>query len=153
MDGLTSWLAGWPAACLPAWLSLSQLTFFFSVVGRGKAQVIAGCRQAIKNNNVNGLFKIIKAGSLWSRNFAETAWSFEVHELSFNYFCELFATAWPVSFRQKHFDTCSVQFSTFTEREKVLPFFENSLVVETISIWTKLSGDWFYAVVIEVSAM
>lgn len=65
---------------------LSQLTFFFSVVGRGKAQVIAGCRQAIKNNNVNGLFKIIKAGSLWSRNFEETTSSFEVYELFFNYF-------------------------------------------------------------------
>lgn len=33
-------------------------------VGKGKSQVIAGCRQAIKNNNVNGLFKIIRAGSL-----------------------------------------------------------------------------------------
>ncbi|PFX14212.1 Bardet-Biedl syndrome 2 protein homolog [Stylophora pistillata] len=33
-------------------------------VGKAKSQVIAGCRQAIKNNNVNGLFKIIKAGSL-----------------------------------------------------------------------------------------
>lgn len=33
-------------------------------VGKAKAQVIAGCRQAIKNNNVIGLFKIIKAGSL-----------------------------------------------------------------------------------------
>ena len=42
----------------------SEFIFFLPLVGKGKTQVIAGCRQAIKNNNVNGLFKIIRAGSL-----------------------------------------------------------------------------------------
>lgn len=106
---------------------------------------------------------------LW-RN--ETTSSFEVYELFFNYFCELLTTAWPVSFWRKHFDTCSVQLSTYkTEREEVLPFFENAVVVETISFCTEISGDlaetrregecvncgkkivqmsvWFYTVVIK----
>lgn len=74
---------------------LSQLTFFFSVVGRGKAQVIAGCRQAIKNNNVNGLFKIIKAGSLWSRNFEET----KLHHLLKSMSCFLITF---VNYLQQH---------------------------------------------------
>lgn len=106
---------------------------------------------------------------LW-RN--ETTSSFEVYELFFNYFCELLTMAWPVSFWRKHFDTCSVQLSTYkTEREEVLPFFENAVVVETISFCTEISGDlaetrregecvncgkkivqmsvWFYTVVIK----
>ena len=33
-------------------------------VGKSKAHVISACRQAIKTNNVSGLFKIIKAGTL-----------------------------------------------------------------------------------------
>ncbi|EDO39492.1 predicted protein [Nematostella vectensis] len=33
-------------------------------VGKPKAEVVSACRQAIKTNNVNGLFKIIKAGAL-----------------------------------------------------------------------------------------
>jgi len=48
---------------MSGWVIWFDLNFFF-VVGKAKAQVIAGCRQAIKNNNVNGLFKIIRAGSL-----------------------------------------------------------------------------------------
>lgn len=34
-------------------------------MGRYKTQVISECRTAIKNNNVNALFKIIKSGSNW----------------------------------------------------------------------------------------
>ena len=50
--------------CCTAFKDALSLTFHFPAVGKAKSQVIAGCRQAIKNNNVNGLFKIIKAGSL-----------------------------------------------------------------------------------------
>lgn len=34
------------------------------VVGKAKSEVVSACRQAIKTNNVNGLFKIIRAGTL-----------------------------------------------------------------------------------------
>ena len=40
--------------------------FWFSV-GRFKTQVVNACREAIKNNNVNSLFKIIKTGSSWTQ--------------------------------------------------------------------------------------
>ncbi|GCC26431.1 hypothetical protein chiPu_0004848 [Chiloscyllium punctatum] len=35
-------------------------------VGKPKTQVISACRDAIKNNNVSALFKIIRAGSTLS---------------------------------------------------------------------------------------
>ena len=53
------------------WESLTTLyidnngfLFLSDAVGKHKAHVISACRQAIKSNNVNGLFKIIKAGTL-----------------------------------------------------------------------------------------
>lgn len=37
--------------------------FPYLVVGKPKNQVITACREAIKNNNINALFKIMRAGT------------------------------------------------------------------------------------------
>ncbi|KAK0147359.1 Bardet-Biedl syndrome 2 [Merluccius polli] len=42
-------------------------------VGKPKNQVISACRDAIKSNNVNTLFKIMKAGA--AASFLLTSWT------------------------------------------------------------------------------
>lgn len=47
-------------------ISLNIIHYFpslFHIVGKPKNQVITACREAIKNNNINALFKIMRAGT------------------------------------------------------------------------------------------
>lgn len=55
--------------------------FSFSV-GRYKTQVVNACREAIKNNNVNSLFKIIKTGGSWI-DMIEGLYHFLQHSVQF----------------------------------------------------------------------
>lgn len=52
----------------------SNVALSFSV-GKPKNQVISACRDAIKNNNVNALFKIMKAGTASSWSCPPFDWS------------------------------------------------------------------------------